>query len=120
MEQYEPKETEFIESLKSLVIEVMFNSEIIPENLKRQIRKEIDNMAVHEWSSVWDEFETKEKLMETAVSFSITQWVNQNLKLSSLWKSIAIANASHGDNPSEVANNTLTEFKKEFTIDTKK
>lgn len=120
MEQYKPKETDFIKSLKFLVIGIMFKSEIIPENLKRQIRKEIENMGVDEWSSVWSDFNTRENLIETAVSFSIEQWVNQNLELSSLWKSIAIANASHGDNPSEVANNTLTEFKKEFTIDTKK
>ena len=121
MEQYEPKETEFIESLKYLVIEVMFKSEIIPENLKSKIRKEIRNMAtVSDWGNIWSNFETKENLIETAVSFSIEQWVNQNLELSSLWKSVAIANASHGDNPSEVANNALIEFKKEFTIDNKK
>jgi len=112
MEQYKPNESEFIHSLKKLVVGMLFKSNIIPNELKPQVRRELENIDSDDW---W-EFATKERLAEFAASYSVGQWVKQNLELAELWKSVAISNASHNNQPTTVADEVLSAFKQEFTI----
>jgi hypothetical protein len=117
MEQYKPKQSEFIDSLKKFIDRIIYSSKVIPSDLKHEISTEIMNLD--SFDEIWHDFDTKEGLVDYAVSYSIKQWVDQNLEMASLWKDVATAAANHSDNPSEIANKTLAEFKKEFTINKK-
>jgi hypothetical protein len=102
-------QTDFMESLNKVFANAINSSNILNEEVKAHLIREIR----HTW---FERREDPKVFIEDAVGYAISLWIEQNLQLAELWKSVAINAARHSNNPEEIANNVLITFKKGIEI----
>jgi hypothetical protein len=107
MENFKPKETEFIGIIKKQIQDFIDNSEVLDDETKKAFKKELG-------SNWYDNRFDATKFIDDAVGCSVIKWQQHNFELSELWKQIAINNAKVSNEPYKVANETISKFKSEF------
>ena len=102
-------QTDFMLSLNHVFARAIISSNILDDDTKSQLINEIEDT----W---YERREDPKVFIKHAVGYAISLWIEQNLQLAELWKSVAINAARHSNNPEEIANNVLITFKKGIEI----
>lgn len=101
--------TDFMLSLNHIFARAIISSNILEEDTKSQLIKEIND--------TWIERKEDPKVfINHAVGDAIAAWHHENFRLSELWRDVAINAANHSSNPQEIADNAIEQFKKTFNL----
>jgi hypothetical protein len=101
--------TDFMLNLNHIFANAIYSSNIIDEDTKSQLIKEIND--------TWIERKEDPKVfIKHAVGNAIAAWHHENFRLSEFWRDVAINAANHSSNPQEIADNAIEQFKKTFNL----
>jgi hypothetical protein len=101
--------TDFMLSLNHIFANAIYSSNILGEDTKSQLIKEINDTWI-------ERREDPKVFIKHAVGNAIAAWHHENFRLSELWRDVAINAANHSSNPQEIADNAIEQFKKTFNL----
>jgi len=110
MENFNPDKHAFIGEIKSQMKSFIYNSEILDENIKKDLIEEIGSNWI-------DKRFDGEIFMPDAVKFAIYDWKSYNFELTELWKKVVVENARINNSPHEVADEVIKKFKENFNLE---
>lgn len=109
MENFKPSETDFTGAIKMQMEKFIRNCETLDSETKQKLLTELG-------TNFFDNRFDGSIFIEEATKWAYAQWRDQSIAFMKLWEAVVVENAKVNNKPHLVANEAITEYKKQFNL----